>query len=237
MKIPKHEQPDYLDLLENVIMYSFWPERNMDWNGNLGGVIPIDMKETGQAAWPSVALTMIGRPRLRNIRDLIGRVVADNIPGDFAECGVWRGGACIYARACLPPDRTVHVCDTFSGFPASEPEAHWKSYKCLEVSQVQVMENFTKLGLIDGVNFIAGSFEDTLPKFTSQLAVLRIDADSVKSTTEALTLLWPHLSVGGYLICDDYKSCGLSPVFQKFLGTLPPLNDIDQSSIWFQKTA
>jgi hypothetical protein len=25
----------------------------------------------------------------------------DNIPGDFLEAGVWRGGSCIFARAVL----------------------------------------------------------------------------------------------------------------------------------------
>ena len=84
----KNEQPDYLDLLEKCLMHWFWPEQNMDWNGNLGGIIPLDLKETGQAAWPSKSFTMIGRKRLRNIRDLIARAVADNVPGDFAECGV-----------------------------------------------------------------------------------------------------------------------------------------------------
>jgi len=229
----KNEQPDYLDLLEKCLMHWFWPEQNMDWNGNLGGIIPLDLKETGQAAWPSKSFTMIGRKRLRNIRDLIARAVADNVPGDFAECGVWRGGACIYARACLPLDRVVHVCDSFSGFPPDEPETHWTTYKCLAVSQVQVMESFEKFGLEDGVNFIAGYFSATLSQITSPLCVLRIDADSRRSTLDVLTHLWPRLSVGGYLICDDYKSCRLEPVFEQFFGAAPVVNDIDQSSIWF----
>ena len=36
--------------------------------------------------------TMIGYKRLSNIYELSKRVVKDRIEGDFAECGVWKGG-------------------------------------------------------------------------------------------------------------------------------------------------
>ena len=39
-----------------------------------------------------VPMSMIGLVRLRNIRDLAERVLADGVAGDFIECGVWRGG-------------------------------------------------------------------------------------------------------------------------------------------------
>ncbi|MBK9997315.1 MAG: hypothetical protein IPO99_09260 [Nitrospira sp.] len=44
---------------------------------------------------------MIGVKRLANLRALTESVIADNVPGDLIETGVWRGGACIFMRAIL----------------------------------------------------------------------------------------------------------------------------------------
>jgi O-methyltransferase len=44
---------------------------------------------------------MIGAVGLRNIRWVLETVIRDNVPGDFLEAGVWRGGASIFARAVL----------------------------------------------------------------------------------------------------------------------------------------
>ncbi len=51
--------------------------------------------------WPSRAHTMIGRVRMANIRSLAEQVLREEIPGDFIETGVWRGGACILMRGVL----------------------------------------------------------------------------------------------------------------------------------------
>ena len=37
-----------------------------------------------------------------------------------------------------------------------------------------------------------------------QLAVLRLDGDPYESTTDTLFTLYPRLSVGGYVLIDDY---------------------------------
>ena len=38
----------------------------------------------------------------------------------------------------------------------------------------------------------------------TDLAVARLDGDMYESTIQALTSLYPKLSIGGYLIIDDY---------------------------------
>jgi hypothetical protein len=61
--------------------------------------------------------TMIGRKRIDNIEWCLDRIREENIPGDLAETGVWRGGACIFMRGYLKayslPERRVWVCDSF----------------------------------------------------------------------------------------------------------------------------
>lgn len=232
--LPKHLQPDYLDLLEKTLLYSFWPEPVIGADGSFtGGFVNPANRENGETAWPSMAFTMVNRIRLRNIRDLIQDAVQSGVPGGFAECGVWRGGASIYARACLPPERPVWVCDSFQGFPADEPEAHWASYKLLVVSQAEVMGNFEKFGLTENVDFVAGFFANGIPR-VGELCCLRIDSDSERNARDILTALWPKLSVGGYLICDDYLP-GVKRTFEEYLGYSPKLEPIDHWAFWFKK--
>jgi Macrocin-O-methyltransferase (TylF) len=69
--------------------------------------------------WPGRAHTMIGLKRLANLRMCVEAVIAENIPGDLIETGVWRGGAAIFMRAVLKAfdvaDRVVWVADSFAG--------------------------------------------------------------------------------------------------------------------------
>src|SRR5262245_51811278 len=51
--------------------------------------------------WPTRAMSMIGLRRLNNLEVCIEHVLAANVPGDFIETGVWRGGAAIFMRALL----------------------------------------------------------------------------------------------------------------------------------------
>src|SRR5271157_4830426 len=75
--------------------------------------------------WPPEAESMLGMYRMHQFACAIGQVVADGVPGDILEAGVWRGGACILARAVLEalddPDRLVWVADSFEGLPPPDP--------------------------------------------------------------------------------------------------------------------
>jgi len=51
--------------------------------------------------WPITAHTMIGVKRLHHLRMCCENVIRRDVPGNFIECGVWRGGACIMMKAVL----------------------------------------------------------------------------------------------------------------------------------------
>jgi hypothetical protein len=110
-------------------------------------------------------------------------------------------------------DRTVWVADSFRGLPPPNVEQYpqdrgldLSQEKFLAVSVEQVRANFRKYGLLDErVRFLQGWFKDTLPTAPiEQLAVMRLDGDLYESTMDALTSLYPKLSIGGYVIIDDY---------------------------------
>lgn len=170
--------------------------------------------------WPADALTMIGMQRLTSLQRCVETVLAEDVPGDLVECGVWRGGASILMRAVLSAygdeKRSVWLCDSFEGVPPPDT-AHYEADKgiklhraagVLAVPQAQVKSNFERYGLLDDrVRFIPGWFKDTLQDAPiDRISVLRLDGDLYESTIQALDALYPRLSSGGFCIIDDYHA-------------------------------
>ncbi len=128
----------------------------------------------GQDA-PDRSPSMIGPVRMRNLRYCCESVLMDNIPGDFIETGVWRGGACIFMRGLLEAygdtARRVFVADSFRGLPRPDPAQYpadlgvtHHEVEYAKVSREEVEENFRRYGLLDDrVVFLEGWFKDTLP--------------------------------------------------------------------------
>jgi O-methyltransferase len=175
-----------------------------------------EVREEGHD-WPVRAHTMIGVKRLENIRYCAEEVFRSEVPGDFMETGVWRGGATIFMRAVLAAyqrtDKRVWVADSFAGLP--EPDAHafpadrgdqHHTHPALAASLPSVKENFARYNLLDDqVVFLEGWFRDTLPTCgVEALSLLRLDGDMYESTIVALDALYPRLMPGGFLIVDDY---------------------------------
>ena len=75
------------------------------------------------------------------------------------------------------------------------------------MSLEDVQANFVRYGLLDEqVRFLKGWFKDTLPNAPIEsLALLRLDGDLYESTIIPLRALYPKLSLGGYVIIDDYS--------------------------------
>jgi hypothetical protein len=202
--------------------------------------------------WPVRAHTMVGRLRLDNVQHCAERVLAENVPGDFIEAGVWRGGVTILMRAILcchgDTSRAVWVADSFKGVPRPQPalfpadrglNLHRVPY--LAVSRAEVAEHFARYGLLDGqVRFLEGWFRDTLPSAPiERLALLRIDGDLYESTRDALVHLYPKLSLGGYVIVDDYghmPSCRQAVTdYRLEHGISEDIVAIDHSGVFWQR--
>jgi O-methyltransferase len=158
--------------------------------------------------------TMMGMGALENLHSCMHEVLRHNVPGDFVEAGIWRGGGTIYMRAFLEAykiqDRTVWAADSFEGLPKPKHEIDrgsklWAS-EYLAVSLDEVRKNFEFYRLLDKrVRFMQGFFSDTMPTAPiEKIGVLRLDADMYESTIMALEHLYPKVSRGGFVIVDDY---------------------------------
>lgn len=191
----------YLDTLEMILMNILYEE---DTNGVMRGT-----------TFPKYGLTMIGHRRMAHLRETIIEVLNNQIEGDILEAGCWKGGAMMYARAILNAyngkDRKVYCCDSFEGIPrmddaiyAMDRNAH--NFDVLNNNPVEkVIYNFKKLGLNEGTIMVKGYFHNTFPKLKlNKLSILRLDGDTYNSTYISLLYLYPKLSIGGYIIIDDY---------------------------------
>ncbi len=210
-------------------------------------------RDTGRD-WPARAETMVGLQRLANARFCIESVLADAIPGDIIETGVWRGGMSIFMKGVLAAhgdaDRTVWLADSFEGLPPPDPanypadrQLDLSSYEILSVGVEQVRHSFERYGLMDDrVRFIVGWFRDTLDRAPIRdLSILRLDGDLYESTIQALEPLYPKLSPGGYCIIDDYGSvnaCAAAVTdYRKDHGIEDEILDIDGAGVYWRKSS
>lgn len=168
--------------------------------------------------WAFLATTMTGRVRMLSMKSLVQDVIVNRIPGDIIETGVWRGGMSIFMRGILLAHGESHrksfVCDSFSGLPPSmlqhDAQVSWDNTRYLEISDHEVMENFLAAGIFDPeIVFVKGFFSNTmkpLSEVVTQLAILRLDGDMYESTVDVLYHLYEKLSIGGYVVIDDYAA-------------------------------
>ena len=203
--------------------------------------------------WPAKAETMIGMQRLTSLQRCVETLLAEDVPGDLIECGVWRGGACILMKAVLAAygdqERSVWIADSFAGVPAPDKENYSIDADVrldlvadvLAVSEADVKANFMRYGLLDDrVRFLAGLFKDTLRGAPIDcIALLRLDGDLYESTIQALDALYPRLSVGGFCIIDDYHAMDVCyqavTNYREQNGISEEISEIDGSGIFWRK--
>lgn len=199
--------------------------------------------------WPLYGLTMVGIKRLNSLQSMIANLLANNVEGDFVECGVWRGGSSIFMRGVLKAynslDRVVHLVDSFDGLPpASTPEDEdiWSQVDFLKVHQDTVEDGFRRYHLLDSqVQFHKGYFRYSLPKFRKnfgdrKIALLRMDGDMYESTMDILFNLADVLAPGACIVVDDWVIEACQKAMKEFFSMHnlhPKIVPIDNDAVYF----
>lgn len=172
--------------------------------------------------------TMTSPERIQALVNAVHYVVANNIEGDFVECGVWRGGSMMAAALTLKDlgdqRRSLYLYDTYEGMSAPTAEdvgsdgqiAH-KKFSNRKLSEDtsdwcrspidEVKNNLASTGYpADNMHFIKGKVEDVIPGQmpAGPIAILRLDTDWYESTRHEMVHLYPRLVKNGVLIIDDY---------------------------------
>lgn len=179
--------------------------------------VNITERELGRD-WPYLGRSMVGKYRLEHLHLSIHTVVEEGIPGSFVETGIWRGGSCMLARALFrvynETHREVLACDSFRGLPPGDEELYgkldvgWQTLSYLAVEEEIVRDFFVEMGVLDEqVYFVKGFFNDSMPvvaKHIDAISILRLDGDLYESTVDVLYHLYHRVSLGGYIVVDDW---------------------------------
>ena len=160
---------------------------------------------------------------LVDVANLVRVILTLNVPGNFVECGVWRGGTAFLMAELLKQagvrDRKVWLFDSFEGMPpveevdgahaiaeANDPESFLSPHKSRAPLE-EVQHTARELGLTDYTEFVKGWFNETLPATrdrVGKIALLHIDCDWYSSVRCCLDNLYEQVAEGGFVFLDDY---------------------------------
>jgi len=131
-----------------------------------------------------------------------------HLEGDFAECGIYKGGTAYLISLILKDNsnhqKTLHLFDTFSGMPksANEDESHHKEGDYDDTS-VEAVKDF--LSDYSFVEFHPGLIPDTFEAVTNKkFAFVHIDVDIYQSIKDCCEFFYERMTKGGIMIFDDY---------------------------------
>lgn len=152
--------------------------------------------------------------RIGVLRLLAEQIRERNVPGDVAEVGVYRGDFAAMINGAFR-SRTLHLFDTFTGFPAQDVQieqenglSRAKTGDFSETDQEMVMG---KMIYPERLVLHKGYFPETFsPCENTAFAFVSLDVDLYAPTKAALTLFWPRMSPGGCIMVHDYNSTQFS---------------------------
>ena len=139
----------------------------------------------------------------------IKQILSENIEGDFAELGVWRGNtAAVLAYYALQAKREIFLFDTFEGFDK-------KDLNGID-SDKQMAFDDTSLKMVKevigdgskGCEFVKGYFPDSISEKhkTKSYAVVSLDCDLYEPMKAGLNFFYPLMPHGGIFLLHDYSS-------------------------------
>jgi hypothetical protein len=201
-----------------------------------------DFDDFTRRVWVDVEpFTLTSPERVASLVEAVRYVIRYDIPGAFAECGVWRGGSALAALLTLVElgvtDRDIWLYDTFEAMPDPGP----RDYDMYGISAAEYFARIPTEGIPEAyafhpfadvrkrllatgypaerIHFVQGLIEQTIPEQApAQIAILRLDTDWYESTAHELEHLMPRVPDGGVLIVDDYGHwVGAREAFDEYL--------------------
>jgi len=134
------------------------------------------------------------------------RVINEQIPGDLAEVGVWRGDCAEFIHL-FAPEKRMYLFDTFKGFPVQQNEADNEfSREFLDTSEEVVRKRFEK---VPNIIIKAGIFPGTASDLSENLfSFVSLDCDLYEPILEGWRFFYPRMSAGGYIFLHDHNGSG-----------------------------
>jgi cephalosporin hydroxylase len=189
----------------------------------------------------SFAYTGVGRVRLDQLERCLDTIRAEAVDGDLIDCGTGRGGSAIFLRGYLEAHELSRprawVADRFGA--GSSPSENGEPTFLPDLNTVR--EAFARFDLLDErVVFLQGPPASTLAQAEiGKVALLRIDGHDAKDVRAALDALYDGVTLGGFVVVDDYGNPECKAVVDRFRSELEvadPLELIDGSAASWRKT-
>jgi predicted SAM-dependent methyltransferase len=222
------------------------------WSHEDVSCFPIEFQKLFDAVRP---YTMLSSERLHSLYDLAKKICAQDVPGNFVECGVAAGGSSALISFVIKKyskrPRILYCFDTFGGMPEpTENDTHakthanetgWGTGTCA-AREDSLLEVCTNLDTTDIVRPIKGLFKDTLPQYSKEIAdvaFLHMDGDWYESTRDIINNLYDQITSEGLIQVDDYGHWdGCKKALHEFEAKKQlhfDLQRIDATGVWFQK--
>jgi len=153
--------------------------------------------------------TLLDYDRLKNLMRICRYLNDQNIPGDFVECGAYKGGSAAVISKYLGQTRKLWLYDSFQGLPEATPEdgeeaLNWtgKCYGTLDdVAAVMQAIDHNADNLVIKEGWFHETFETEVP---SSVALLHCDADWYDSVILVLEKFYDLIPEGGCVVLDDF---------------------------------
>jgi len=212
-------------IVVGVLIYYFWRSHKE--------------KPLEPSSWKdSVASGRITRELIREEKDCrdkirffnwwlqIQRIERENVIGDFAELGVYKGHSARIIHL-MAPDRKFHLFDTFEGFPEADlrtESCKAATYTPQHFGDTSMAKAKINIGGNENIIFHPGYFPDTAKHHrATNFAFVNMDADLYKPTRAGLEFFYPRLSPGGVIIIHDYNPLwpGIEKAVDEFVKGIP----------------
>lgn len=149
-------------------------------------------------------------PRYAALEAAAREVYCNNVGGDIAEVGVYKGEFANQISRYFP-DRVFHLFDTFSGFDSRDVDEAEEEYsgefrKKTNLDDTTVEEALRNIAYRKNTIVYKGYFPDTAVGIEEkQYAFVSLDTDLYLPILAGLEYFYPRLSPGGYIFVDDLR--------------------------------
>ena len=207
------------------------------------------------------------RETIQSTYDLSYYCIKNNIEGDFVECGVAAGAQIgVMGFVCdeTKSDKKVFAFDSFKGIPfcsenddqepglyvLAEPKPFVEYKETLLVPTGATVHSLANVKIniynwqidYNRFVFIEGWFQHTVKDYVkniNKICFLRLDGDLYESTKVCLENLFPLVSDGGIVFCDDWALKGFRLACDEYfesIGYTPKIQTVENSqTVYFIK--
>lgn len=143
---------------------------------------------------------------------LLRTIVTNEIPGSFAELGVYKGHTASLFHH-YAPERQLHLFDTFNGFTersiSQETQHTGVSYRATEFSDTSLDAVKQYINSVNNnIHYHQGFFPDSIPLSLAgeSFAFVHLDADLYEPTRGGLEFFYSRMAKRGIIVVHDYNS-------------------------------